>query len=99
MRLARVRGRVTISRRLAELKPGAWLICEALDETSMMDQAGCTPRRTPMPESLVVFDHLGAGEGDLIAVSEGGEATNPFRPANVPIDAYNAAIIDTLNVQ
>ncbi len=99
MRLARVRGRVTLHKQIDQLKPGAWLICEALDEKSMMDLTGSTPRRTPMPESLVVFDHLGAGEGDLIAVSEGGEATNPFRPSNVPIDAYNAAIIDQMSVQ
>ena len=48
-----------------------------------------------MPESLVVYDELNAGEGQLIAVSEGREAAVPFHPAKVPIDAYNAALIDS----
>ena len=49
-----------------------------------------------MPESLIVFDQLGAHVGQLIAVSEGREASAPFYPENVPIDAYNAAILDTV---
>ena len=98
MRLAWVQGRVTLGRKAAELKPGALLICEALDERCLADAEKYTPRKSPMPESLVVFDHLGAGVGDLIAVSEGGEATQPFRPEKVPIDAYNAAIIDRLTI-
>jgi microcompartment protein CcmK/EutM len=98
MRLAWVQGRVTLSRKLDELKPGSLLICEALDEQCLAEASQYTPRKSPMPESLVVFDHLGAGIGDLIAVSEGGEATQPFRPDKVPIDAYNAAIIDRMTI-
>lgn len=99
MRIARVMGKLTLGRKLSELKPGSLLVCEALDGASLADpRAERVIRKAPMAESLVVFDHLGAGVGDLIAVSEGGEATNPFRPEKVPIDAYCAAIIDEITV-
>jgi len=38
---------------------------------------------------------LGARDGDLIAFSESREACMPFYPEKrVPLDAYNAAILD-----
>jgi len=43
--------------------------------------------------SIVVFDQLGAGVGQQIAISEGAEATCPF-PKPTPVDAYCAALID-----
>ena len=42
-----------------------------------------------------MFDELGAGVGSRIAISEGREAAMPFYPDVKPIDAYNAAILDT----
>ena len=48
--------------------------------------------------SLVLLDEQGAGHGARIAVSEGPEASNPFRPELKPIDAYNAAILDSVGV-
>jgi microcompartment protein CcmK/EutM len=90
---------VTLGKRAPELKAGALLICEAMDATGLKDPMNFQVRQTPMPESLVVFDHYGAGAGDLIAFTEGGEATQPFRPQKVPIDAYCAAIIDTIHVR
>jgi len=99
MRLAWVTGRITLSRRVDALKPGALLICEAIEPAALNDEP-LRPRRraAPMSQSLIVFDHHGAAVGDVIAVSEGGEATNPFRPARVPIDAYCAARIDTIDI-
>jgi len=46
----------------------------------------------------VPFDDLGAGVGSLIAFSEGREAAQPFDPGMMPIDAYNAAILDSVTV-
>ena len=46
-----------------------------------------------------MFDELGAGVGSRIAISEGREAAQPFYPEVKPIDAYNAAILDTLSVE
>lgn len=53
----------------------------------------------PAAEELVVYDGLGAGLGSLIAISEGGEAAQPFYPQDKPIDAYNAAILDIVDVK
>ena len=47
-------------------------------------------------EEIAVFDELGAGVGSRIAMREGREAAMPFYPDVKPIDAYNAAILDTL---
>lgn len=49
-------------------------------------------------EPLVAWDDLGAGDGQLVAFSEGGEAAQPFRPHDKPVDAYVAALIDTLDL-
>jgi ethanolamine utilization protein EutN len=48
-------------------------------------------------EGIIVYDDLGAGDGSLIAISEGAEAAQPFRPDNKPIDAYCAAILESVN--
>lgn len=49
-------------------------------------------------EPLVAWDDLGAGDGQLVAFSEGGEAAQPFRPLDKPVDAYVAALIDRLDL-
>jgi microcompartment protein CcmK/EutM len=93
MRLGRVRGRLTLTQPWRSLRGGRFLIVDVQDRFSLAGEA----RQTG--ECVVVYDHLGATDGDLIAFAESREATNPFYPETlVPIDAYNAAIIDTLNV-
>jgi ethanolamine utilization protein EutN len=57
-----------------------------------------TGRSEPKAEELVVYDELGAGIGNLIAISEGAEAAQPFRPEMKPVDAYNAAVLDKVQV-
>lgn len=98
MRIARVTGVLTISRKLPELASGRYLITEALDQQALWGMKDRLPRKTSMPESLVVFDELGAGIGQIIAVSEGREAAQPFGKRRVPIDAYCAAILDDVNL-
>jgi ethanolamine utilization protein EutN len=48
-------------------------------------------------EEIAVLDELGAGVGCRIAISEGREAAMPFHPEIKPVDAYNAAILDSLD--
>ena len=43
--------------------------------------------------SIVVYDQLGAGVGQQIAISEGREAACPFEKPT-PVDAYCAALVD-----
>ncbi len=88
MRIGEVIGSVTLSRVHPALAGAAFRLAIPL---SLADLAGNT---TPQGESLVVYDDLGAGVGCRIAFSEGGEAAQPFLPAEKPVDAYNAAILD-----
>jgi len=99
MRLARVLGTVTLNPRLPSLKGGSLLLVEAMDWDAVAGADDHAPRSSPAAESLVAYDELGAGEGQIVGLSEGREATMPFYPQRVPIDAYCAAIIDTLDVR
>jgi len=89
MRIGKVVGRVTLNRTYETLVGGRFMIVEVQDRFSLAGQ----PRKTS--ETLVCYDNLGAGQGDLIAFSESREACMPFYPEKpVPLDAYNAAILD-----
>ncbi len=99
MRIAVVTGRIVLNQKVASLAAGQLLLVEVLDATGLEDQAKTKCRSTPMPQSLVVFDQLGATVGQQIAVSEGREAAAPFYPRPVPIDAYCAAILDNIEWQ
>ena len=96
MRIAVVIGRVVLNQKLAALAPGQLLLVDVLDADGLADGAKTKCRSKPMPQSLVVFDSLGAGVGQMIDVSEGREAAAPFYPRPVPIDAYCAAILDSV---
>src|SRR5690242_9877178 len=74
MRIGRVIGRLTLSPIYDTLVGGRFLIVEVQDRFSLAGK----PRKTK--EALVVYDHFGAGEGDLIAFTESREATMPFYP-------------------
>ena len=45
-------------------------------------------------EDLVVADAVGAGPGQLVAYSEGGEAAMPYMPAKRPVDAHAGILLD-----
>jgi microcompartment protein CcmK/EutM len=92
MRIAQVIGTVTLSQchptiRGARLKVAVPLSLDQLDD-----------HQVAQGEDLVVYDDLGAGIGDRIMLSEGGEAAQPFYPAMKPIDAYSAGILDSLDI-
>ena len=94
MRIGKVVGRVTLSPIHESLVGGRFLIVEVQDRFSLAGQS----RKTS--EYLVTYDNLGAGAGDLIAFTESREACMPFYPEKrVPLDAYNAAILDQVVVQ
>ena len=89
MRIGKVVGRVTLNRAYKTLQGGRFLIVEVQDRFSLARK----PRKSV--ESLVCYDHLGAGMGDTIAFTESREACMPFYPEKiVPLDAYCAAILD-----
>jgi microcompartment protein CcmK/EutM len=89
MRVGKVIGRVTLQPLYSTLVGGRFLLVEVQDRFSLAGKA----RKSN--ESLVVYDEWGAAEGDLIAFTESREAAMPFYPEKrVPLDAYNAAILD-----
>jgi microcompartment protein CcmK/EutM len=89
MRVGKVIGRMTLQKMYATLTGGRFLLVEVQDRFSLAGNA----RKSV--ESLVVYDEWGAAEGDLIAFTESREAAMPFYPEKrVPLDAYNAAILD-----
>lgn len=92
MRIAKVIGNVVLSRSHPSFA-GARLrvaVPMTLDELKTGGE--------PTEEELVVWDVLGAGDGSLIAISESGEAAQPFRPELKPVDAYNSAILDKVSL-
>lgn len=93
MRIGRVVGRVCLSGVYETLVGGRFLI------VAIQDRFSLSGGRRQTSENLVCYDHLGAGEGELIAVAESREACMPFYPEKrVPLDAYCAAILDRLAV-
>lgn len=92
MRIAEVIGRVTLNRCHPSLRGGTWLVGVPLDWDGLLGEA------SGRGEPFVIYDENRAGPGDRIAVAEGGEAAAPFDPDLKPIDAYNAAILDQVDV-
>lgn len=93
MRIGKVIGRVTLNRWHPSLTGGSYRLAIPLTQVDLKSSAD------PTGEELVVYDELGAGPGSIIAFSEGGEAAQPFLPALKPVDAYNAAILDQIDLK
>ena len=92
MRIGEVIGKVTLSKCHPALTGATWLVVTPLS------QAGLKGDAKGRTEPIVLFDERGAGEGALVAISESMEAAAPFYPELKPIDAYNAAILDELEI-
>jgi len=92
MRIGKVIGTVTLNRSHPSLLGATYKLAAPMTLDELAENG------EPAAEALVVFDELGAGLGSLIAISEGGEAAQPFHPNPKPIDAYNAAILDKVDV-
>src|SRR5690554_3645364 len=94
MRLGQVIGRVTLSQVIPELQGARWLVVSPFNREHFPTTAERTVRLSREP-SLVVYDNLGGGVGDLIGFVEGREAAQPLDPP-AAIDAINAALVDTV---
>lgn len=92
MKIARVIGTVTLNRSLPSFV-GARLRMVVPQSLAELQQS-----ESDNGDFLVAWDEMGAGLGDHIALSEGGEAAQPFRPELKPVDAYAAAILDTIQL-
>ena len=93
MRIMKVIGTVTLCRSHPAFEGARLRLAVPLTLAEL--SSGSEPQADP----LVVWDQLGAGLGSQIAVSEGPEASLPFRPEIKPIDAYNSAILDEVRLR
>jgi ethanolamine utilization protein EutN len=93
MRIGKTIGRVTLSRWHPLLGGASYRLAvpQSLANLQGRSQADA--------EEFVVYDELGAADGMLIAITEGPEAAQPFHPETKPIDAYNAAILDHIEIK
>ncbi|RIK73646.1 MAG: carbon dioxide concentrating mechanism protein CcmL [Planctomycetota bacterium] len=92
MRIGKIIGNVALSRAHPSMAGTSYRLVTPLAIEHLYEET------TREAEPFVVYDELSAGDGDLIAISEGGEAAQPFKPELKPVDAYNAAILDQLNL-
>ncbi len=92
MRIGKIIGTVTLNRSHPLLVGATYRIVVPLSLANLTNESN------EVAEELVLYDELGAGQGSVVAISEGGEAAQPFYPEMKPIDAYNAAILDNIEV-
>ena len=92
MRIAKVVGTVTLSRCHPTFAGARLRLAVPLSLAELKGE------QQPQADEMVVWDENGAGLGSLIAVSEGAEATQPFRPDLKAVDAYASAILDEVDL-
>lgn len=97
MRIGQVIGKVTLSVYDEALRGGRWLLVHPVSR-ELLNDCIKTPAKLTEQSTLVVYDALGAGTGDVIGYTEGAEATAPFEHP-IPIDAINLAIFDTIHYE
>jgi carbon dioxide concentrating mechanism protein CcmL len=92
MKLGTVIGRVTLSRTIPSYEGGRYLVVSPFTRDHF-PPAGESPITLSRDPSLIVYDALGGGVGDVIGYVEGREAAQPFAQPT-PVDAINTALID-----
>lgn len=86
MQLARVIGTVVVTPKDENLNAVTLLLIQPM-----------APSRTPVGKPLVAVDSVGAGVGDDVFFVRGKEASFPFHPTQVPVDAGVVGIVDSID--
>jgi microcompartment protein CcmK/EutM len=94
MRLGMVRGHVTLNLAVDTFRGRTLVIVEPVTMENLRAKNGLGGGK-----ALIAVDELGAAMGQMVAFTEGREAANPFWPTPVPVDAYVALIVDTVDVK
>lgn len=92
MRIGKVVGQLTLSRWHDSVSGVQWKLVVPMKERELVGGGA------PTGEELIAYDELSTAEGQLVAFSEGAEASMPFYPNNKPVDAYIAAILDRVEI-
>ncbi len=94
MRLGIVRGHLTLSPAIESYRARTLAIVEPVTMENLRARNGRGGGK-----ALIAVDELGANTGQLVTLTEGREAANPFWPDAVPVDAYCALIVDSIDVE
>lgn len=94
MKLGTVIGRVTLSRSVEALAGGRFLVVSPFSREQYAAGLDAKPGMGNDP-SLVVYDNLGGGVGQVIGYEEGREAAQPFDQPT-PVDAINSVLVDEM---
>ena len=92
MKIARTIGTVTLSRFHPAME-AAQLRCVEIVES--IDQIDDQPLGG---DTVVAWDLCSTGVGDLVALAEGPESAQPFRPDIKPLDASIVALLDQVDL-
>jgi len=93
MRLGIVRGHVVLSLAVESFTGKMLAVLEPVTMENLRARNGLGGGK-----ALIAVDELGAADGQMVAFTEGSEAANPFWPDRVPVDAYCAMIVDSIDV-
>jgi ethanolamine utilization protein EutN len=94
MKLGTVIGRVTLAKTVKALEGGRFLVVSPFSREQFAVGLEA-PRSMGNDPSLVVYDAIGGGVGDVIGYEEGREAAQPFE-VPTPVDAINTALVDEM---
>ncbi len=86
MQLARVIGTVVVTPKDGNLHGVTLLLIQPI-----------APSRTPVGKPLVAADSVGAGVGEEVFFVRGKEASFPFHPVDVPVDAGIVGVVDAID--
>ena len=87
VQLAKVLGDVVVTRKDINLTGRTLLVLQPLGADGL-----------PVGRTLVAVDAMGAGVGETVFFVRGKEASFPFYPAEVPVDAGVVGIVDHFDV-
>jgi microcompartment protein CcmK/EutM len=93
LRLGFVRGHITLNPAVEAFRGKTLVVLEPVTMENLRAKNGLGGGK-----SLVAIDSLGAACGQMVAFTEGREASNPFWPDHVPVDAYCSLIVDSINI-
>ncbi len=80
MRLGIVRGHITLTPAVESFKSRTLAILEPVTMENLRAKNGLGGSK-----ALIAIDELGAAKGQMVAFTEGREASNPFWPNPVPV--------------
>lgn len=92
MFIARVRGNVVTTQKVAKMAGRKLLIIEPL----RVDESG--KRLDPTGRCFVAVDSIGAGSDDLVLVTQGSSARLTETTSDAPVDAVVIGILDSATV-